>query len=115
LDTVQKIWAPLRKLLAPPGVPSWLRAWSALRSFHFLDHEISIAIPNRKLTVCTETNVPDLHPSMKRNPARHFRRNQKSLWAVMMLQQVSQQFTSKEVTVGSIQGTCKNCYLSMWS
>ena len=26
LDTVQKIWAPLRKLFAPPGIPSWLRA-----------------------------------------------------------------------------------------
>jgi len=24
---VQKMWAPCRKLLAPPGVPSWLRAW----------------------------------------------------------------------------------------
>ena len=27
LDIVQKIWAPLRKLFAPPGVTSWLRAW----------------------------------------------------------------------------------------
>ena len=27
LDIVQKLWAPLRKLFAPPGVPSWLRAW----------------------------------------------------------------------------------------
>jgi len=27
LDRVQKIWTPLRKLFAPPGVPSWLRAW----------------------------------------------------------------------------------------
>jgi len=27
LDIVQKIWSPLRKLFAPPGVPSWLRAW----------------------------------------------------------------------------------------
>jgi len=26
LDIVQKLWAPPRKLLAPPGVPSWLRA-----------------------------------------------------------------------------------------
>jgi len=23
-----KIWAPLRKLFAPPGVPSWLQAWA---------------------------------------------------------------------------------------
>ena len=28
LDTVQKFWTPLRKLFAPPGVPSWLRACS---------------------------------------------------------------------------------------
>ena len=27
LDIVEKIWAPPRKLFAPPGVPSWLRAW----------------------------------------------------------------------------------------
>jgi len=26
LHIVQKIWAPLRKLFAPPCVPSWLRA-----------------------------------------------------------------------------------------
>jgi len=31
LDTVQNIWAPLRKLFAPPGVTSWLRAWFAER------------------------------------------------------------------------------------
>jgi len=24
---VQKIWAPLRKVFAPPSDPSWLRAW----------------------------------------------------------------------------------------
>jgi len=30
LDIVQNIWAPLRKLFAPPGVPSWLRAWSGI-------------------------------------------------------------------------------------
>jgi len=28
LDIVWKIWAPLRKLFATPGVPSWLRAWA---------------------------------------------------------------------------------------
>jgi len=27
LDALQKIWAPLRKLFTPPGVPSWLRTW----------------------------------------------------------------------------------------
>jgi len=26
LNTVTKIWAPLRKLFALPGIPSWLRA-----------------------------------------------------------------------------------------
>ena len=26
LDIVQKIWVPLGKVFAPPGVPSWLRA-----------------------------------------------------------------------------------------
>jgi len=26
LDIILKIWAPLRKLFAPPNVPSWLRA-----------------------------------------------------------------------------------------
>jgi len=25
LDIVEKIWCPLGKLFAPPGVPSWLR------------------------------------------------------------------------------------------
>ena len=28
LDIVWKFWAPLRKLFASPGVPSWLRAWA---------------------------------------------------------------------------------------
>jgi len=27
LDIVQRIWAPLKKLFASPGVPSWLQAW----------------------------------------------------------------------------------------
>jgi len=26
-DIVQTFWSPPRKLLAPPGVRSWLRAW----------------------------------------------------------------------------------------
>jgi len=25
-DTVQKFWAPLRKISAPPGAPNWLQA-----------------------------------------------------------------------------------------
>ena len=31
---VQKIWAPLRKLFLPPGVPSWLRTWSSHVKIH---------------------------------------------------------------------------------
>jgi len=27
-----KIWVPLGELFAPPGVPSWLRAWSLRNS-----------------------------------------------------------------------------------
>jgi len=27
MDIVSKIWAILKKLFAPLGVPSWLRAW----------------------------------------------------------------------------------------
>jgi len=30
LDIVQKIYAPLKKLFAPPGDPSWLRACQLL-------------------------------------------------------------------------------------
>jgi len=33
LDTVQKIWSTLRKLFAPPGIPSRLRACPELPSF----------------------------------------------------------------------------------
>jgi len=32
LDIVQKFWAPLRKLVAAPGVPSWLRACILFRT-----------------------------------------------------------------------------------
>jgi len=42
LDIVQKIWAPLRKLFALPGDPSWLRAW-------FLPQ---MKIPNWKDSLC---------------------------------------------------------------
>jgi len=31
LDIAQKMWAPLRKRFAPPGVLSWLRAWFKLQ------------------------------------------------------------------------------------
>jgi len=33
LDTVQKMWAPLRKLFAPLGTQSWLRACSRGKSW----------------------------------------------------------------------------------
>ena len=36
LDIVQKIWAPLSKLFAPPGVPSWLRAWGITICFSII-------------------------------------------------------------------------------
>jgi len=36
LHIVQKIWAPLRKLFAPPGVPSWLRAWGIAICFSII-------------------------------------------------------------------------------
>jgi len=31
---VSKNWAPLRKLFASPGVPSWLRAWTGVPNLH---------------------------------------------------------------------------------
>jgi len=34
LDIVQNIWAHLRKLFAPPGDPSWLRAWVKVSIWH---------------------------------------------------------------------------------
>jgi len=45
LDTVQKIWAPHRKVFAPPGVPSWLRAWCppTLHQFTILLSGISVS------------------------------------------------------------------------
>ena len=36
LDIVSKIWAPLRKLIAPPGSPSWLQACFALMGLAFV-------------------------------------------------------------------------------
>jgi len=39
LGIVWKIWATLRKLFAPPGVPSWLRAWYEA---HCRDHDMQI-------------------------------------------------------------------------
>jgi len=39
LDIVPKIWAPLRKLFAPPGVPIWLRACLRPHSFETTSFE----------------------------------------------------------------------------
>jgi len=39
LDIFLKSWAPLRKLFATPGVPSWLRVWYILHTdFAILNH-----------------------------------------------------------------------------
>jgi len=38
LDIVQSIWTPLRKLFAPPGVPSWLRAWTTVQQSQTWEH-----------------------------------------------------------------------------
>jgi len=40
LDIVEKIWAPLGKLFASPGVPSWLRAWN-LREGHASIYQVT--------------------------------------------------------------------------
>ena len=37
LDIVQNILAPLGKLFAPPGVPSWLRAWHQVIMIEIVD------------------------------------------------------------------------------
>jgi len=42
LDIVQKIWAPLGKLFAPPGVPSWLRAWAPITCIAFINLRQSV-------------------------------------------------------------------------
>jgi len=41
LDIVKKIWAPLRKVFAPPSDPSWLRAWWAF-SFYGVENWLSL-------------------------------------------------------------------------
>jgi len=33
LEVIKKNWTPLRNLLGPPGVPSWLRAWLVLNPY----------------------------------------------------------------------------------
>jgi len=41
LDIVSEIWDLLRKLFAPPSVPSWLRAWLQVRVNRISLHEWS--------------------------------------------------------------------------
>jgi len=38
LDIAQKIWAPLRKLFAPPGVLTWLRACRRVKRCRSIFH-----------------------------------------------------------------------------
>ena len=44
LDIVQKIWAPLRKLFAPPGVPSSLRACLSVICWGLLVHDFGMLV-----------------------------------------------------------------------
>jgi len=48
MDTVQKIWTLLRKLFAPPGVLSWLRAWSVVRltATFFVSFIVTVFLPD---------------------------------------------------------------------
>jgi len=48
LDIVQRIWALFRKLFAPLGVPSWLRAWY---QFVHKKQMVHPAIPNNDILV----------------------------------------------------------------
>ena len=59
LDIVWKIWAPLRKLFAPPGVPSWLRAWAIPSDgLAFLTNNRDVTLILRWLsTSCSERNA----------------------------------------------------------
>jgi len=54
------IWIPLRKLLAPPGVPNWLRAWAKPSDgLAFLTY-------NRDVTVDPEMLVDELFKKKRR-------------------------------------------------
>ena len=55
LDTVQKIWAPLRKLFATSGVPSWLRACMRLRFLTLRDCCIQLTSLRSTTTFCFAT------------------------------------------------------------
>jgi len=49
LDIVQKIWAPLKKLFAPLGIPSWLRGCQHVTvSLHYLSRCLRSAVSCNK-------------------------------------------------------------------
>jgi len=57
-DIVQNMWAPLGKLFAPPGVPSWLGAWLLVivlvtnqACFHFLVCAPMFAVHVREISL----------------------------------------------------------------
>jgi len=54
-----KIWAPLRKLYAPPGVPSWLWAWAKPSDgLAFLTYNRDVTLILRWLsTSCSKKNA----------------------------------------------------------
>jgi len=54
-----KIWASLRKLFAPPGVPSWLRAWAKPSDgLAFLTNNRDVTLILRwLLTSCSKRNA----------------------------------------------------------
>jgi len=54
-----KIWAPLRKLFAPPGVPSWLRALAKPSDVYaFLTNNRDVNLILRWLsTSCSKRNA----------------------------------------------------------
>jgi len=54
-----KIWPPLRKLFAPPGVPSWLRVWAKPSDgFLFLTNNRDVILILRWLsTSCSKRNA----------------------------------------------------------
>jgi len=54
-----KFWAPLRKLFAPSGVPSWLRAWAKpADGLAFLTNNRDVTLILRWLsTSCSKRNA----------------------------------------------------------
>jgi len=59
LDIVWKIWVPLRKLFAPPGVQSWLRAWAKPSdALAFLTNNRDVTVdPEMVIVSCSKWNA----------------------------------------------------------